>query len=50
LSISSFQEECLRAESIKGAPRYFEGRGDMVKPKFLAMFLWVVGGVLKKKM
>jgi len=50
LSISSFQEECVRAESVKGPPMYFEGRGEMVKPKVLAMFLWVVGGVLKKKM
>ena len=46
---SSFQEECLSADSIKGAPRYFVGRVDALKPKIWAMLLWVGSGVLKKK-
>ena len=45
----SLQEECLRVEEMRGSPRYLEGREPMTKPKILAMFIWVITGVLKKK-
>ena len=32
-----FQEECLIAESIRGAPRYLSGREAMEKPRIRAM-------------
>jgi hypothetical protein len=37
-------------EASRGAPRYLEGREEVEKPRVLAMFRWVVGGMLKKKM
>ena len=39
LSRRSFQEECLRVESIRGAPIYFEGREEALNPKILVIFL-----------
>ena len=45
---SSFQEEFLSANSIRGAPRYFEGRMAALKPRIQAMFLWAGSGVLKQ--
>ena len=43
------QEEFLRALSIKGKPRYLDGRELLVKPRRSEIFLWIGGGVLKKK-
>jgi len=48
--MSSFEEECFRADLIKREPKYFEGKEEMVKPRILAIFLWVVEGMLKKNM
>jgi hypothetical protein len=39
LSISSFQVECLRAEAIRGVPKYLEGREEVEKPRVLEIFL-----------
>lgn len=48
-SSKSFQEECLRAEAIRGAPRYLEGRRSMENPRIWPMDFWVEAAVLKKK-
>ena len=39
----------MRAEAIRGAPKYLEGKDTMEKPKMHAISLWVEGGVLRKK-
>ena len=49
LSSSDLQDTYLIAESERGAPRYLEGRWEIVNPSTRAMFLCVEGGVLKKK-
>jgi hypothetical protein len=43
------QEEFRRALSIKGMPRYLEGRELLLKPKIPEIWRWIRGGVLKKK-
>ena len=43
------QEEFLRALSIKGMPRYLDGRELLLKPSIVEMWCWIGGGVLKKK-
>jgi len=49
LSRRSCQEECLRIESIRGAPRYLEGRVAMGNPKIRATTVLTTGRVWKKK-
>ena len=49
LSRSPFQEECLIIESKRGAPKYFEGRVETVKPKMWETLRLVIAYVLKKK-
>ena len=49
LSRSSFYEECLISESKRGAPNYFEGRVEEVKPKMRELLHLVIVFVLKKK-
>ena len=44
-----FQDECFLAKSKRGAPRYFEGKEAIEKPRIRAIARWVVGCVLKKK-
>ena len=39
LSRRDCQEVILIAEAERGAPRYLEGRWEMVNPRILAMFL-----------
>lgn len=49
LGIRSSNADNLQDLSIRGAPRYFEGRDLTWKFRVLRMFLWVMVGVLKKK-
>jgi len=39
LSRRDRHEVCLIAESERGAPRYLEGRWEMVNPRIMAIFL-----------
>lgn len=45
----SFQEDFLRVESVRGAPRYLEGRAVGENPRMRIMEDWVAVGVWKKK-
>ena len=38
------------AEAIRGEPGYLERIEEVTKPIVLEIFIWVVGGVLNKKM
>ena len=42
-------EEFQRALSIKGMPRYLDGRELLLKPRRPEIWCWTGGGVLKKK-
>lgn len=48
-SIILRQEECLMAETVRGAPRYLEGRVAIGNPRIQAIAVLTTGGVLKKK-
>ena len=48
-SNNSLQDECLIVESVRGAPKYLEGREVVEKPRMRAILRWVTMGVLKKK-
>ena len=42
-------EELRRGLSIRGMPRYLDGRELLLKPRISVMWRWIGGGVLKKK-
>ena len=46
---SSFHEECLRATSNSGAPRYLVGKEETEKRRMREIFFWAALLVLKKK-
>ena len=49
LSRRDLQEACLMAESERGAPKYLDGKWDMVNTKILAIFLCLEGGSVKEE-
>ena len=49
LARSSFEEECLSPESMRGAPRYLKGTVAILKFRMWEILHWVGRGVLKKK-